>query len=68
MSQLYRFPDGSIERRYTRIEAGLILTLRGVVLLLCLPFLLMLQGVAPVAYEKLPTPSTLRLIGGEFYP
>ena len=68
MSELYRFKNGTTERRYTKNEARLLLSVRIAVVCFCLPFLLALRAISPETVEKLPGPDDIRLIGGEFYP
>ena len=68
MSELYRFKNGTTERRYTKNEARLLLSVRIAVACFCLPFLLALRAISPETEEKLPGPDVIRLIGGEFYP
>ena len=68
MSELYRFKNGTTERRYTKNEARLLLSVRIAVACFCLPFLLALRAISPETEEKLPGPDDIRLIGGEFYP
>ena len=68
MSELYRFKNGTTERRYTKNEARLLLSVRIAVACFCLPFLLALRAISPETVEKLPGPDDIRLIGGEFYP
>ena len=68
MSELYRFKNGTTERRYTKNEARLLLSVRIAVACFCLPFLLALRAISPETEEKLPEPAVIPLIGGEFYP
>ncbi len=68
MSELYRYKNGATERRYTKNEARLLLSVRIAVACFCLPFLLALRAISPETEEKLPGPAVIRLIGGEFYP
>ena len=68
MSEVYRFKNGTTERRYTKNEARLLLSVRIAVACLCLPFLLALRAISPETVEKFPGPAVIRLIGGEFYP
>jgi hypothetical protein len=68
MSEIYRFKNGSTERRYTRNEARLIVAARIVVILATSPFLFALRAIVPDVYEHLPHVPPVRLIGGGFYP
>ena len=68
MSELYHYPNGATERRYTKNEARLLLSVRIAVACFCLPFLLALRAISPETEEKLPEPAVIPLIGGEFYP
>ena len=68
MSELYHYPNGATERRYTKNEARLLLSVRIAVACTCLPFLLALRAISPETEEKLPEPAVIPLIGGEFYP
>ena len=68
MSELYHYPNGATERRYTKNEARLLHSVRIAVVCFCLPFLLALRAISPETEEKLPGPADIRLIGGEFYP
>ena len=44
MSELFRYPDGTTERRYTHMEARLVLAIRAVVMVISLPFLLVVYS------------------------
>ena len=68
MSELYHYPNGATERRYTKNEARLLHSVRIAVVCFCLPFLLALRAISPETEEKLPEPAVIPLIGGEFYP
>jgi hypothetical protein len=56
------------QRRYTLNEARAIIFIRAVVLIVSLPFLLVLRGIAPETYERLGSSPSLRLVDGSFYP
>lgn len=72
MSELFRYPDGTTERRYTHMEARLVLAIRAVVMVISLPFLLVvysttLFGDTEDTMRRFQ-PKSIRLVDGEFYP
>jgi hypothetical protein len=65
--EVYTYPSGKKERRYTPTGAGLVLLCRLVVLLVTLPFLIALRAVSPDAYDDLDVPTSVRLTDGSFF-
>ena len=72
MSETFRYPNGTTERRYTRMEARLVLATRVIVMLVTLPFLLVVYSMTlfgdPEDAMRQFQPNAIRLINGDCYP
>lgn len=70
MSELYRYKDGTVERRYTRGEARWVYMGRFTIALITLPFILVVRMLVE-DFDEVMRPfghASIRLIGGESYP